>query len=217
MAKTANTILTELGLSEDSTLEELYAKLDEYTVIKESEKANVKSVSVHVLPTVVKNDEENLKRKMYGIVTDDNKGAVSLINKRTVLISTILKNFKNDGLTNLGLLTKDPSLSDHNVLIKEKYITNTGYYTFTYNGIQHIMFVDVVDSTETRQTIYSNTTNVFERIVRIYDGVNWTVLKDGIPTISKVQSMIDKKISTQKEKPNDLKVGEYIFLIKEEK
>lgn len=217
MAKTANTILTELGLSEDSTLEELYAKLDEYTVIKESEKANVKSVSVHVLPTVVKNDEENLKRKMYGIVTDDNKGAVSLINKRTVLISTILKNFKNDGLTNLGLLTKDPSLSDHNVLNKEKYITNTGYYTFTYNGIQHIMFVDVVDSTETRQTIYSNTTNVFERIVRIYDGVNWTVLKDGIPTISKVQSMIDKKISTQKEKPNDLKVGEYIFLIKEEK
>ena len=217
MAKTANTILTELGLSEDSTLEELYAKLDEYTVIKESEKANVKSVSVHVLPTVVKNDEENLKRKMYGIVTDDNKGAVSLINKRTVLISTILKNFKNDGLTNLGLLTKDPSLSDHNVLNKEKYITNTGYYTFKYNGIQHIMFVDVVDSTETRQTIYSNTTNVFERIVRIYDGVNWTVLKDGIPTISKVQSMIDKKISTQKEKPNDLKVGEYIFLIKEEK
>lgn len=217
MAKTVNTILTELGLSEDSTLEELYAKLDEYTVIKESEKANVKSVSVHVLPTVVKNDEENLKRKMYGIVTDDNKGAVSLINKRTVLISTILKNFKNDGLTNLGLLTKDPSLSDHNVLNKEKYITNTGYYTFTYNGIQHIMFVDVVDSTETRQTIYSNTTNVFERIVRIYDGVNWTVLKDGIPTISKVQSMIDKKISTQKETPNDLKVGEYIFLIKEEK
>lgn len=217
MAKTANTILTELGLSEDSTLEELYAKLDEYTVIKESEKANVKSVSVHVLPTVVKNDEENLKRKMYGIVTDDNKGAVSLINKRTVLISTILKNFKNGGLTNLGLLTKDPSLSDHNVLNKEKYITNTGYYTFTYNGIQHIMFVDVVDSTETRQTIYSNTTNVFERIVRIYDGVNWTVLKDGIPTISKVQYMIDKKISTQKETPNDLKVGEYIFLIKEEK
>lgn len=91
MAKSIETILSELKLSENSTLEELFSKLEDYSVVKDAEILGIKNISVKALPTVVKNQEEAVKRKMYGIVTDEEKGVTSLLNKRLVLLTKLLK------------------------------------------------------------------------------------------------------------------------------
>lgn len=91
MAKSIDTILKELNLSEDSTLEELFSKLQDYSVVKEAEILGIKNISVTTLPTVVKNQEEAVKRKMVGIATDEEKGITAILNKRIAIISKLLR------------------------------------------------------------------------------------------------------------------------------
>jgi hypothetical protein len=90
MAKTKERILEELDLTYDSSSEEILEKLDEYVTIKDSELNAIKSISVKTLPTKVVNQEEMVKRRMYGIVTDEDRGMASIINKRMLLIRKIL-------------------------------------------------------------------------------------------------------------------------------
>lgn len=91
MAKNKKDILISIGLSEDSSLDELIAKLATYSVVQPNELIALKSTSVHTLKTVVKNDEKAVKEKMYGPVADEDKGAVALMNKRSVLFEAIIK------------------------------------------------------------------------------------------------------------------------------
>lgn len=156
MAKTIETVLSELGLTVDSPIEDILDKLNEYLVISENEKANVRSASVYTLPSVVRNSEQELKQKMYGIVTDDNKGAAALINKRTVLLSTLIGRIKelsesNESRLNafdLGELQQDPFSTNNTVL---NAITSIGLYKFTYSNQSYLMLVD--DGTSITQTV----------------------------------------------------------------
>jgi hypothetical protein len=91
MAKNKKDILTSIGLSEESSLDELISKLATYSVVQPNELIALKSTSVHTLPTVVKNDEKAVKEKMYGLVANEDKGAVALMNKRSVLFEAIIK------------------------------------------------------------------------------------------------------------------------------
>lgn len=94
MAKSKETILKQLGISSESDLPLLLEVLKKYSVITDAEKNLVKMSSVHSLPTVVKNDEQNVKQRMYGIVTDEDKGAIALMNKRNVLLEQIVNKLK---------------------------------------------------------------------------------------------------------------------------
>lgn len=91
MAKTQNQILEQLGLSDSSDLNSLLDKLAEYTTVKNSELLGVKSISVKPLPTVVVNQEDMVKKRMYGIVTDEDQGVASLLNKRIALLAKIIE------------------------------------------------------------------------------------------------------------------------------
>ena len=97
MAKSKELILSQLGVTFDSDLLTLIDTLKKYSVISDAEKNLVKLSSVHSLPTVVKNSEQDVKQRMYGIVTDEDRGAIALMNKRNVLIEQIVKRF-NDKL-----------------------------------------------------------------------------------------------------------------------
>lgn len=96
MSKTKENILQELNLSTSSSLVQLLNKLNEYSVVMGSEIVGVKNVSVNTLPSVVKNSEQTVKEKMFGIVTDENRGAVALMNKRNVLIAKIIEMLKSN-------------------------------------------------------------------------------------------------------------------------
>lgn len=93
MAKNKKTILEELGLTDSSTRSDKLLKLNDFAVIRDDEKNLILESSVKTLPTVVKNQASNVKERMHGIVTDENKGTIALINKRNVLINEILQDF----------------------------------------------------------------------------------------------------------------------------
>lgn len=96
MAKSKETILNQLGVSTESDLTSLLEVLKKYSIITDAEKSLVKMSSVHNLPTVVKNQEQNVKERMYGIVTDEDKGAIALMNKRNVLLEQIVSKLKTE-------------------------------------------------------------------------------------------------------------------------
>lgn len=189
MAKTIETVLSELGLTVDSPIEDILDKLNEYLVISENEKANVRAASVYTLPSVVRNSEQELKQKMYGIVTDDNKGAAALINKRTVLLSTLLGRIKelsesNESRLNafdLGELQQNPYEINHTLLnnIKE---ANTYHFNFQNNG--YLMFVKSDENSCVQTILTTNgleTINFFDRIM-LND--NWSLGR--INTVAKL-------------------------------
>ena len=150
MAKNQSQVLEALGLTSESTVEDLINKLKEYAVVSESEILDVKNISVKTLPTVVVNDEKTVKEKMFGIVTNENKGAVALMNKRNALIHKIiemlqseLEQAKDDIRDNKYFLealeTKVENFTDlgnvgNNIADEENEtlnaVTENGFYTF---------------------------------------------------------------------------------------
>ena len=140
MAKNQSQVLEALGLTSESTVEDLINKLKEYAVVSESEILNVKNISVKTLPTVVVNDEKTVKEKMIGIVTDENKGAVALMNKRNSLIQRIIEilNAKVKNFTDLGTIDENPESKENSVL---NNIKTAGIYTFNNSNLQYLMLV----------------------------------------------------------------------------
>lgn len=96
MAKTVETILQELSINSSSTVEEISNKIDEYILVTENEILGIKNISVQPLPTIVKNNETNLKQRMVGIVTDEERGTVALLNKRIVLLTRLINAIKSE-------------------------------------------------------------------------------------------------------------------------
>ena len=94
MAKTVETILQELSINSSSTVEEISNKIDEYILVTKDEILGIKNISVQPLPTIVKNNEANLKQRMIGIVTDEERGTVALLNKRIVLLTRLINAIK---------------------------------------------------------------------------------------------------------------------------
>lgn len=179
MAKTIETVLSELGLTVDSPIEDILDKLNEYLVINENEKANVRAASVYTLPSVVRNSEQELKQKMYGIVTDDNKGAAALINKRTVLLSTLIGRIKelsesNESRLNafdLGELQQDPYSKENEVL---NSIRTSGLFKFKYYNKVYLMLVDG-DTTVTQTVIYYGGNGFIQFFHRFSSATTWSL------------------------------------------
>ena len=100
MASSVIGILSTLGLSTDSTLEEILTKLVDYNLVTTDEIHNIQNISVKPLPNIVRNQADILKQRMYGIATDEEYGLPIVINRRMVLIRYILDklNIKLDDL-----------------------------------------------------------------------------------------------------------------------
>ena len=149
MVKDIATILKELGinLESETLLEDTINKLLEYSVVNENELLGIQNVSVQPLPTIIKNDEKNLKQRMVGIVSDQEKGAVSIINKRTVLLTKIIEALKNkvESFTDLGVVEESPLNADNEQL---NSIRNVGIYTFLHSQTEYLMIVDNPNSLE---------------------------------------------------------------------
>lgn len=164
MVKDIATILKELGinLESETLLEDTINKLLEYSVVNENELLGIQNVSVQPLPTIIKNDEKNLKQRMVGIVSDQEKGAVSIINKRTVLLTKIIEALKNkvESFTDLGEINTTPTSEENDVL---NNIKTKGVYSFNLSGFQYIMLVN----TKRRKTL-TGFIRVYEQY--IFDG-----------------------------------------------
>ena len=90
MAKTLNDINQELGITNETSLEDLLTILQGIEVISQTEINNIKAISVLPLPNNEKNKAEELKQRFTNIVLDENKGIVYLMNCRVALLSQIV-------------------------------------------------------------------------------------------------------------------------------
>jgi hypothetical protein len=142
MAKSKETILSQLGLTTESELDALLTALDKYAVVSDAEKNLLKASSVHTLPTVVKNSEQDLKQRMHGIVTDEDKGAIALMNRRNVLFEQVINVLNNKideiaeaGVVWIGEITTSPEETNHETLNYLDY----GMYSFLYDKDYYIL------------------------------------------------------------------------------
>jgi hypothetical protein len=94
MAKKLNTVLQELGITADSSTEEIIEILSDNSTIRTDELNNIFNISVKALPNQVKNKPDYVKQKMYGIVTDENLGFASIFNKRIAILSYLIGKIK---------------------------------------------------------------------------------------------------------------------------
>lgn len=90
MASSVIGILNTLGLTADSSLEEILSKLVDYNLVTTDELHNIQNISVKPLPNIVRNQADILKTRMYGIATDEDYGLPIVINRRMVLVRYIL-------------------------------------------------------------------------------------------------------------------------------
>lgn len=211
MAKSITQVLSELGLSSTTELDELLATLENYGVVKDTEISAVRNVSVHTLPTVVVNNEDLVKRRMYGIATDENNGVVSIINKRNVLLNKIVSilasrqnNLTNEldnleekvsGFTDIGTIGVFQELNSY---------TKSGVYTFTYGDVQYLMLTSDIggNGDYIKQFIfYGFPMSDLKYIVRTFGGSNWSTQEFKIGTdvdlaLKADKEYVDGKITT---------------------
>ena len=115
MAKTKQAILAELDLTLESQLDDLFTALRNNSIVTPTELGLIKSSSVYSLPTVVRNNETTVKERMYGIVTNEDKGAVALMNKRNVLLEQILIKLNDSTVSNTSNITQLTKTVDEKV------------------------------------------------------------------------------------------------------
>lgn len=105
---TEDEIFNEYGVNWTSKLSDLLDKLKEVEKVSDKEKRNIESISVKTLPSVVYNQEDNIKKRMYGIATDSKKGMSALLEKRIVLLRLIINKLLMSGsLTNYSKFTNE--------------------------------------------------------------------------------------------------------------
>lgn len=90
MARTLSDLQQELGITNESSLNDLVDALQEVEVISQAEINNIKAISVLPLPNNVKDKAEELKQRFTDIVLNENKGIIYLLNVRTILLSQIV-------------------------------------------------------------------------------------------------------------------------------
>lgn len=76
---------------DNKTIQELFDLLE---TVSQTEINNTKSISVLPLPTVVRDKEAELKRRMIDIVVNDEKGAYAVLNHRIAIIKAITERIK---------------------------------------------------------------------------------------------------------------------------
>lgn len=87
---TIDDLIVSLDL-DNKTLPELFDLLE---TVSQAEINNTKSISVLPLPTVVRDKETELKRRMIDIVVNDEKGAYAVLNNRIAIIKAITERIK---------------------------------------------------------------------------------------------------------------------------
>ena len=90
MAKTINDINLELGITNNTSLNDLLTMFANNTVVTQAEINNIKAISVLPLPNNAKDKAEELKQRFTNIVLDENKGIIHLMNVRSALMSAIV-------------------------------------------------------------------------------------------------------------------------------
>lgn len=91
MAKTTEQIKQELGITNETSLNDMIEILNSIEVVSQENINNIKAISVLPLPNNVKDKAEELKQRFVNIVLDENKGVVYLMNLRSVLMTEICK------------------------------------------------------------------------------------------------------------------------------
>lgn len=209
MVKDIATILKELGinLESETLLEDTINKLLEYSVVNENELLGIQNVSVQPLPTIIKNDEKNLKQRMVGIVSDQEKGAVSIINKRTVLLTKIIEALKNkvESFTDLGEIDVTPANAVNEEL---NNITIEGAYVFKWSGFTYLMLVRF-DVNKKGEIIYQYIFDGSRIIVRrTNDSIDyWTVETNHIASKSDLDETKQEILNTL-----DTRLGNFKWL-----
>lgn len=115
MAKKIDDIIKELNdanliINRNSSIEDIIDALSTYGTVSENELDCIKFVSVKKLPNTVVGKADEVKSRMYGIVTDETNGSVSVMNKRfvlTYLLAFIIKGKLDKINENLNDLNDD--------------------------------------------------------------------------------------------------------------
>ena len=88
--KTINDIMEELNITGNETMDQLLEKISLVTV---DELNDVKSISVMPLPNVVRDRATELKTRLINIVSDEERGATAIINRRVALLYAVLDKY----------------------------------------------------------------------------------------------------------------------------
>lgn len=179
MAASVIGILSTLGLSEDSTLQQVLDKLIDYNLVTTDELHNIQNISVKPLPNIVRNQADILKQRMYGIATDEDYGLPIVINRRMVLTRYILEklNIKIDDIKK--------ALEDGTLIVNKAYNDELG------NNIK--------DTYETKTDATNKNNTITTRVQKLEDE-----LSDGTFVVKKAEndSEGNKIVETYETKSN---------------
>lgn len=214
MAKTKQKVLDQIGINAESSINDVLNKLEEYATVTDSELAGVKNISVKTLPTVVTNNETLVKERMYGVATNEDKGIVSLLNKRTVLINSLLNHLAErvgeiGSYTDLGTINQAPNLENNEIL---NGIVKEGIYTFDYENTQYLMLVSKTTANGWKQLIIYSSRNVsINYIVRMeFSDERWLAYEHATANVDYVNDEITKLTNFINTKFSNLMGGENI-------
>lgn len=204
MASSVIDILHSLGLNEDSELWELLYKLEDYNLVTTEELRNIQNISVKPLPSIVRNQADALKQRMYGIATDEDYGLPIVINRRIVLIKYILSILKNriDDLNTE--LTNEVARLDTNISTKAE----NSYVNQLKNNVES-MFAQLnntkVDKVNGKQLSTNDLTNeLLSKLNSLYN-YDDTEIQKQIDEIKVILTSNDVDFDTLQELVNALK------------
>lgn len=203
--KTINDIISELNITGTETVDQLLAKI---SLVTTDELNGIKTISVMPLPNVVKDRATELKNRLINIVSNEEKGAVGILNKRIALLYAILGKYSTI-LTNLD---NRLTLTDNAIWSVELNSTNYVVYFKNKSGetIAQIdlpvetLFNNVDYDNETKELILIKENNSTIRValgdlIDTYtgDGVNISVNNNIISFTQAFKNIITNLVSTQ--------------------
>ncbi len=142
MSKTYNDIKSELNITPETTLDELIDIAEAQGVVSQGELTKIRSVSVLPLANTVKDKAQELKNRMTNTVIDEDKGAVSIINKRNVILIEIINKLLDLVNTKQATLVNETNIKSINGV----NILGSGNIDTHNVGVIELDFSEAVDN-----------------------------------------------------------------------
>ena len=133
--KTISQILTELGVTESTTVDEL---IDLLTLVTVNEKNGIKSISVKPLPNVMRNKADELKDRLTNITIDENYGMSAVLDKRIAVLFALFSIILGDDFVTTNRIS-DGAITWNKLAIAVQNIVNN-----------KVNILDVVDNLTTK-------------------------------------------------------------------
>ena len=122
--KTISQILTELGVTESTTVDEL---IDLLTLVTVNEKNGIKSISVKPLPNVVRNKADELKDRLTNITIDENYGISAVLDKRIAVLFALFSIILGDDFVTTNRIS-DGAITWNKLAIADPIEAHTSFF-----------------------------------------------------------------------------------------